>query len=339
MDNLNKSPLSNPKLVLGAAAGVCVLLLGGYFGLSAIAAGKADKRLKEVMIEAGAPYALQWQDISSSPLGGKITLKDVVLNFEMESPWGGTNYYQTHAETVQLRGFSGSDELPKDAQVTLQKVSFPSMDNGRGERNQLLTAFSDSHLMKLANETGRVTLPPLDLQAGWKLDKRSLSLGWSLEQPDMLAVQGKQVFEGAISQLASLMEDPQALLSRPERVLEGAMVRLGQVGISEFELNITDLGGVARLQELRERYAVAERSAADAKAVRTQQQASSKESCEELAGELFVNKNACERYAQFMSADRKKLEVKAKGGNAVNSSDFNRGGMALLSLRLQPEMR
>lgn len=337
MTNLTEASAKRSKLMAGVGGGALLLVVLIYFGLSALASSKAEERLKGQLIEMGHPYAVQWKKLSASPLGGTIKLEDVQLNVEIENRWSGNMFYRASADSVTLKGFN-SKGAPSKAEILLEAVEFPSIPQGRGERNMLLSLINESGAINLFRQSGRSELSPLTLQASWNSKKDSLSMEWRLDLDEMFSAKGTQNLEGPLGRVLAEL-DMEQLTVRPLESLAEVAMHASQVGISRFDLQVRDLGMMKRINLLEQRYMVASREVNKTGAAEERLFDQAQTSCTADFSEVFTNNDACKRFAEFASAQRNTLELKASGKDPLRFADFQRGGEALLKLRLQPELR
>lgn len=335
MANLTETS-KQPKVIAGIAGGVFLLVILMYFGLSALASSRAEDQLKAQLIEMGQPYALRWENLSSSPLGGTIKLRGVQLNIEQENPYSGKQYYQVAAESVTLKGFD-SDEPPSKAEVGLEGVVFPSLTQGGGERNLLLAALNQTKAIDLFRQSGRNEVPPLNLQLAWDSKKDSLALEWSLDFAEMFSAKGKQRLEGPLRNVLADL-DPERLVYRPLDALLALAMQASRIGVGQFDLEVRDQGMLKRINLLEQRYLIANREAETAKAAENQLFDQAQRNCTDFSN-IFTNSDACKRFAEFFSSQRDVLKLSASGKDAVTFADFERGGEELLKLRLKPSLK
>ena len=336
MANLTEFTANRSKIKVAIGGGALLLFLI-YFGLTTLASSRAEERLKAHLIEMGHPYAVQWESVSSSPFGGTIKLQGVQLNLEIENRWSGNSFYRASAESVTLKGFNSKD-VPEKAEFRLESVEFPSILQNQRERNLLRRMVDGSVVSNWVQESGRSEIPPFTLQAAWNTKRDSLSIDWSLTLNEMLSAKGKQHLEGPLASVSDKLDPEQLVMNPLESFIELAMYA-SQVGISRFDLEVQDLGMMSRTNLLAQRYMVANREVEKTSAAAERLRDRAQQSCETDYSELFTNSNACERLGEFYSAKRTTLELTASGKDALTFADFQRGGDALLKLRLQPELR
>lgn len=68
------------------AGGAVVALTVVYFGLSAYSSSRAEKVLKDWVFEHQLDQNVSWESVSSSPLGGRITVNGLRVNFGERAP-------------------------------------------------------------------------------------------------------------------------------------------------------------------------------------------------------------------------------------------------------------
>ena len=337
MANLNEATASRSKLVAGMAGGAVLLVVLIYLGMGMLASSRAEQRIKEELVEMGQPYALQWDKVSSSPLGGTVKLTGVTLNIEEESPWRGKTYYRANADRLVLKGLN-SRKAADSGEVQVSGLEFPSVSDGRSERNRLRRELYQSGLMKGLMLTGRSELAPFDLQAGWNRRKDNLDLTWELSIPDMFKAAGAQRLTGPVERLMDSL-DMEGMEANPLAAIMLLASGASRIGLARFDLQVEDLGGIERYNALQQRYMLARREADKPGDAQKAMQAVTQQRCEGDLAEVFTNRNACERLAEFTHGKRSSLKLTASAKEALTFADFERGGMALLKLRLQPELR
>lgn len=326
------SNLSKTTLAAGVGVGVVVLVGGGWFGLSAFASGKAEQELKAKLAQANLLPYVTWSAVSSSPLGGEISIRNLKINYT-EQGWRGPTLYLMDAERVVLNGFNAPEKAARAAGIQLEKVSFPSMQRDQREQNQLRSAYQDSPIMMLAYNTGRQELPPFSVAMRWQLNEQLAGLTLSLDQPELLSLSGTTAFSGMFGPLL------QQLQSDPENVvaLSGILAQMAATtGLSQLDLELKDQGAVNRLLTLQARYAQANgqpnQSANELYAL-------IKGECQSDLAAVFRNQDACDRLASFVSGKQKQLALKTVTNGSLTANDFMFGGLEQVKNRLQPELR
>lgn len=326
------SNLSKYTLVAAAGVGVMVLIGGGWFGLSSYASNKAEQELKTKLAEANLLSYVTWSDVSSTPLGGEITIRNLKVNF-IEEGWSGATHYHMDAEKVVLIGFNNASKASSSAGIEFEKVSFPSLKRDQWEQNQLRSTFMDGPIMSLAYSTGRQELPPFSMSMRWKLTEQLASLTLSFDQPELLGLSGTTSFSGMFGPLLQqLQTDPENTVA-----LSGIVTQMAATtGLSQLDLELKDQGAVSRLLILQSRYAQANGQSNQATSELFE---TVRRDCQIEIGSVFRNQDACDRLASFVSGKQKQLTLKTITNGSLTANDFMFGGIEQVKNRLQPELR
>lgn len=239
-------------------AGATVLVLaGGYFGLSTYSAKQAEKQLQDWAYETELDEYLSWQSVSSSPLGGRITVSAIELNFGKGQP-------SLHAAELVI-----SDRQLDDSQtrVRLQlkglQVDGEALGNLRrlgalagGSLNRGLAGVS--HRFEPALNSGLAELKPFDVELFVDLDDDagSLETEVKISLPELFSTRisyqlaNLRDLNRSLQRLAEDIGDEDALSRElPELFegLEGAELKAARFGFQ-------DLGMAQRSIALYQRY-------------------------------------------------------------------------------------
>lgn len=167
-------------LVFGLAA----LFLAGYSALSHYASHLAAQTLDDLRHEHRLAPFISWASVSSSPLGGTITLTDVHL----QSP--PPAHFEFSAQRVTLKNLRYTDPQ-HSGQIELYHVqpTYPESPFGQQYRQALLDSFLASNEQQAAT--------PQNFSASWDYhsDQHRLSAALTLEAPTAFYVQAQLAFE------------------------------------------------------------------------------------------------------------------------------------------------
>ena len=274
------------------APAVLVVAVGGYFGLGAYASSKAEKQLEDWVYDNGLSGQISWRAVSSTPLGGTITIDG--LTIRNENPFTGK--LEIDIKRVAISDYEDGKERKR---VTLE-LSGIEMPNGQKTATDALKP--------LLHASGRTELQPFDLyvKADYKEREGSLGLEYRASLPDLLAT------EGSIE--LGRLPDPETLASTAAMAANpfgggmlGMLGALESIEIGKTSASVRDLGYFARrgLIEQRYRYQVDPlKGDADKqrKAARDADVAQQLRSCEqELASVLPAPKDACAAWVGLMN--------------------------------------
>jgi len=307
---MNKQLL--PKAAVLATGAGALLCTAAYFGLSAYAANVAEQRITATLNELGVPSSsYRWASLSSSPLGGTLTIEGLDINHDT-SNGRGQRFLRLSAEQLVVEGLDGSG-IPEQASISLEGVEIPSVRGDNRERNELYQNLDSSVLMKFARAGGRDALQPFDVTLAWELEDKAANIDWSTTQPELIRAHGQQLITGPLPELLSFASASN-LQQTPPLFLLGQLTSLGaQLGLKEIQLEVEDLGGIARSNQLGARYDLANgrvQALEEAQGTRLQQV---KTGCEQNLQPVFVNADACERLAEFVVAERSAVQFSAAG--------------------------
>lgn len=315
--------LSLQQMIIAGSAAAVVVLGGGWFGLSAYASSVAEERIVSALAQLGIERSsYRWSSISASPLGGVIEINELAVNHDT-SGGRGSRFATVNVDRLVLEGFN-TDELPEEASITLEQVDIPPVIISDYERNTLKREIDDSLLMRLATASGRTRLEPFDLQLEWALDDDELELTWQTEQPELLRANGRQLITGQLSQLRAMTTGANLNTTEPLYLFSQLMQLIDGLGLQEAEIKVEDLGSIDRASRLRARYDIAHGRAEDEDSSKEQFIASTRSGCEKQIQAMFVNDDACERIAEFLSAERSSLTFTAEGDHALTLAELFR---------------
>lgn len=326
-----------------AAGAVAALVVAGaaWLGLSSYAASVAEEGITEALTKIDIPRSsYSWSSLSSSPLGGVITIKEFKLDHDTSSG-RGYRYASFHADRLVLKGFN-NESLPEEASILLEGVEIPSVTIDERERNNLKRVIDNSPLMALAASSGRSSLAPFDLQLEWKMDDESVTLSWATTQPELLRAGGTQLITGPIARLRTLLT-PDNIAATPGLALFGEVGEAAsQLGLSEIELELEELGAMERANRLRTRYEIANGRAENSEESHAGFMAETRSLCERDLQAAFINDDACERLAEFAAAERDSLQFSAVGTRPLTFDEFmmlDRRGPEYLRTEFKPKLK
>lgn len=310
------------KTLIAAAGGSVVLVAAAYVGLSQYAASVAEERIVSTLNGYGLPASsYHWDSISSSPLGGTVTLEGLALNHD-SSEGRGRRFVNLHVERLVLNGFNGDSEIPQQASLRLEGVEIPSLAQDGSERNELYRSLASSPLMELARASGRRALAPFDLALAWDIDEQSIDLDWSTLQPELIEASAQQTISGPTNQLQAFITLSQSQLQSPFALM-GGLFELGQkFGIQALQVEVKDLGAIARSNLLQSRYDLAQGRIKDLDESTAQRLPELQRGCETELQAVFVNADACEKLAEFMLAERSSVQFSAAGNTPLTFAEL-----------------
>lgn len=229
------------KHVKFIAPAVLAVAIGGYFGLSAYASGKAEKQLEDWVYDNGLSDQVSWRSVSSTPLGGTVTIDGLAIR--SENPLVGK--LDIDVERLAISDYEDGKERKR---VTLD-ISGIQMPTGQ-------KTAADA-LKPLLHASGRSELQPFDLylKADYKEQERERSLGleYRATLPDLLATEAS--FElGSLPDPAELA-NAAAMAGNPfGRGMRGALGALESIEIGKTSASVRDLGYFARRGLIEQRY-------------------------------------------------------------------------------------
>lgn len=236
----------NVKLLAGAAL---VVVVGGYFGLKAYAGHVADQRLRDWLFEHRLQDKVSWQSLSSSPLGGTITLHEVRLS---DGP---------SIERLTLSDIK-DESTHHRADVQFQGVVFPTDARGRS------TALRLPLVGDMLRASGRNELAPFSGRLKWNVEDENADVGLALDLPELVDVDVSL----SLGQVRRLAEDltefvnqqggKQGLLA-PLLLLANLEKGAERAELKELRVDIKDQGYFKRSAALTRRYLPLDPTAGD----------------------------------------------------------------------------
>lgn len=244
------------KRLVAVAGGAVVLLVAGYWGLSAQAGKRAEKRLEDWAYDMELDDKLHWQSVSSSPFGGRVTIHGVELETGRNQP------------ALRVAELIVSDALQDDerSRIRLQFKGIEADDSAYADLRGIgALAGGDvrraMHGFEPALSSGLLTLKPSDLELYVDIDDKAGTL------ESELAVDLPELFETRINyqltnqrglnkQLSRLQDD----LADADNIfqalglLEGVGQGLQRAELASVTLAFKDRGMVKRSIALQQRY-------------------------------------------------------------------------------------
>lgn len=332
--------LTQRNKYLAIGGGVVVVFALAWLILSQIAGGRAEETLQDLVDDFGMRDDVSWNSVSSSPLGGTITIKDVRLRM------GGKEELQL--ARVEIRDFT-DDQRRKRADVRI--INLAGMSD--------VSPFGELDFVRAA---GRSDLPPATLAVSWDadLDDDEVRFHLAIDQPAAL----KATVELELERVAGLTRLAQGGPSREGRGLGGGrggdpfagglaaalgmLESAGEVRIRRAEIELRDDGYIKRSVALHKRYNGAI-VAADGQADR-QRDAWFKRNMEQAlddcrrdfpVGSGAERRKNCETIIGFVSGENSRISLKVQPDRPVAVGDLMQAvmqdPMRLLSL-LRPEI-
>ncbi|MDX1722625.1 MAG: hypothetical protein R3355_05860 [Pseudomonas sp.] len=316
-------------IVPGAAL---VLLLGGYFGLSQVAANSAESRIEDWLYDNELDGQVSWQSVSSSPFGGTVLLKGV----EVMGSEGALKGLDLSIQRLQISDLANDREY-KSLSLDIQGISFPSSEKGLGQQ---LNAEVFGNLLL---DSGRSELQPFDLklQGRYDNDEQQASYSLSLTLPELLEIESSQtidkvrdldsVFSGAVAQASrhSSALARSGISNHLEGDLDTALKRLLSVELGDSAFSLRDLGYFKRSNALHQRYALSldptsqddaetQRQAAFERQMRNKQK-----SCEENLAPLYRDaEQACASWLATLNGQSDGIRLSSSPEERVRVSDL-----------------
>lgn len=244
----------NKRLAL-IGGGVVLLLMVGYFGLSAYSSKEAQKALEDWSYDMELDDKLSWASVSASPFGGRVSITDLELDL-------GKNEPPLRAAKVVV------SELVKDDEQSRIRLQFRGIEAdtaafanlrdlgaraGRGIDRGLARA---AHGFEPALNSGLVALKPFDLELFVDIDDDA----GTVEAEFLVSL--PELFDTSLSYELSNQRGLNRQLSRLESdladadlsSLEGLANSLDRAEIASVRASFRDRGMVARSIALHQRY-------------------------------------------------------------------------------------
>lgn len=143
--------MSRLPLILGATA---VVLAGGYFGLSAYSSSQANALLEDWVYDHGLDDYVSWESVSSSPLGGRVTVSGLRAEF-------GKNQPDLRVEQLVI---SDRDITDQQTRVRLQFEGIQTDDAALRTLGSLAGGFGLLRGFAPAISSGLIEMKPVDLE-------------------------------------------------------------------------------------------------------------------------------------------------------------------------------
>ncbi|MBH3339484.1 hypothetical protein I5L51_10245 [Pseudomonas mendocina] len=244
------------KRLVAVAGGAVVLLVAGYWGLSAQAGKQAEKRLEDWAYDMELDDKLHWQSVSSSPFGGRVSIQGIELETGRNQP------------ALRVAELIVSDALQDDerSRIRLQFKGIEADDSAYANLRGIgALAGGDvrraMHGFEPALSSGLLTLKPSDLELYVDIDDKAGTL------ESELAVDLPELFETRINyqlsnqrglnkQLSRLQDD----LADADNIFQalGLLEEVGQglqrAEIASMTFTFKDHGMVKRSIALQQRY-------------------------------------------------------------------------------------
>lgn len=309
---MNKSfDLNSPWIkVLGAI--VFILLI--RFGLSIYASNQAEETIKVKLDDAGILEHTSWDDISSSPLGGEITLHNFSINFPMPNYFGRQQNYELSAKKIILKGFNSEENIITDAGIEIIDAYLPEAETDADYVNALNNVYNESFIMKMAYASGVKTLPPLSFNMNWQIKDDDAFLQIAFQQPELLRADGKLKLEGNFSSLIrQIQKEPENYIASYTALLQ-LQERASLEGIS---IDVEDNGLLERMNKLNSRY-----QNASYRSNKVDIYDDVLRDCESNI-DFLENADGCKRLAKFLSADKSSLSIEAVINSPIRLYQIN----------------
>ncbi|TRO11101.1 hypothetical protein EQ836_13575 [Ectopseudomonas mendocina] len=244
------------KRLVAVAGGAVVLLVAGYWGLSAQAGKQAEKRLEDWAYDMELDDKLRWQSVSSSPFGGRVSIHGIELETGRKQP------------ALRVAELVVSDVLQDDerSRIRLQFKGVEADDSAYANLRGIgALAGGDvrraMHGFEPALSSGLLALKPSDLELYVDIDDNAGTL------ESELAVDLPELFETRINyqlnnqrglnkQLSRLQDD----LADADNIFQalGLLEEVGQglqrAEIASVTFTFKDHGMVKRSIALQQRY-------------------------------------------------------------------------------------
>ncbi|MGK9066353.1 hypothetical protein [Stutzerimonas chloritidismutans] len=240
--------MSRLPLILGAAV---VVIAGGYFGLSAYSSSQADSLLEDWVYDHDLGNNLSWESVSSSPLGGRVTLNGVRAEF-------GKNDPQLYIEQLVISDRDISDERTR---VRLQLEGVQADRSALGALNSLAGGFGLLRGFSPAVSSGLTDLEPFTLELYLDIDDDNGTLETDL------SVGMPKLFDSRVSYRLSNLRDLNRTLRRLADELGEAKTPFGltnplgalassveRAELGDTMVSLEDRGAAARSIALYQRY-------------------------------------------------------------------------------------
>ncbi len=235
-------------LMIGAAV---VVLAGGYFGLSAYSSSQANALLEDWVYDHGLDEQLSWDSVSSSPLGGRVTISGLRAEF-------GKNQPDLRAEQLVISDRDISDEQTR---IRLHFEGVQTDSSALSALNSLTGGFGLLRGFAPAVSSGLTELKPFDLELFVDIDDDAGTL-----ETDLF-VGMPELFDSRLSYRLSNLRDLNRTLRRLAEDLGGNASPFGFAGplgeltssveraeLERTMLSLQDRGLAARSIALYQRY-------------------------------------------------------------------------------------
>ncbi len=331
-------------LIAGAAV---MVLAGGYFGLCAYSSQQAEKQLRDWAYETELDEYLSWKAVSSSPLGGRVTVTGIELDFGKNSPSlhaaelviSERSFDEQQSRVrLQLNGLS-VDKQALDGLRSLGALAGGSLDRGLARA---------SHGFAPALNSGLAELKPFDVELFVDIDDKAgrLATELSVSLPELFSTQVNYQLSRVrdlnrdLQHLSEQLGDDEAGWRLLNRDLPALLENLERAEISAARFSFKDLGMAQRSIALYQRY----NTPLDPAAGKVERQRSehyarvveaAEKDCSRNLDELPKGlEDSCELLGKFLHGKISGVELSVEPSERVRLSDLEALGNGSRSKRM-----
>ena len=235
----------NVKVI--APIAVVGVLAVGYFAMSSYASSKAEQQLTDYMYDNQLEDSISWKSVSSSPLGGTVTLKKVRIENDDVFP------VELIAERVVIKDYQQTNKV-NSMNVQFYQVA-PIDDESDFSEFYYQDLFGS---VSALSEQGKVAPYDLNIYWNYNIDKQQARVGFAMDIPNA----GKGEFAAEFNEVMHLASLYQLSYLHPSfRILpnlpiesSASMRDLERIELVSLAMGYEDKSYLARLNALEQRY-------------------------------------------------------------------------------------
>lgn len=325
---MSKLSKVNFKIVAPVAVvGVAVL----YFGLSSYAGSQAEKKLDDYLYENRLDSYVSWQSVSSSPLGGTVTIKGLAVE--------NRDFVPVELSIDQLTIKNFKDERDH----TRVELSFKNIQPTDPDSN-FARAYNEEFFGSLLFASGQSQVAPYNLGVSWdyRADKRRLASKLDIDLPNLFTGQLNFNLEGVrdiksalfLSQIHPSLDVLPGISNELLGISNQAMSELRRdienITVESLDLSFKDQGYLKRANLLEQRYnitpdKVAGNTAKERKNLFEQHYNNAYDGCVREFDPVYKNsKRACKAVIGTWYSNEKGFKVSMRPSSKVRLEDFSR---------------
>ncbi|NLD01117.1 MAG: hypothetical protein GX673_10145 [Gammaproteobacteria bacterium] len=326
MSNLNVK-------VIAAIVPAVVVVVGaiGYFGLSSYSAGKAEKELKNYLYDNRLESYVSWRSLSSSPFGGTITVKDIVLESKRNIP------LDLSIEKFVITNFKDKKQrMSADMSFKGVRATDPESDYAKSYNRNIFGLF--------LYPSGKTQVEPYNLNVSWDYrgDKETLTAQFEVDLPNLFLTNLKLDLEDVKELKSALLltethdfldilpNIPRWAVWSNDRAVSDSVRSAKQITLKELDFSYKDQGYLQRVNLLEQRYNITPTDLAgnidkQRKQLLKEEYEERHTQCVKEYDSAYKNaKKACTAVIGTLYAQEKGFKVSAKPEGRVRMDDFER---------------